>query len=245
MPQHKRFAAIIFLALLLSVFLVRFSLASPTDSAVGNIAAIPVATATATQCPNPFVDINGNIFSNAILTLYCRGVISGSDATHYSPAGTATRAQFAKILVGAYRLTLTTPSNPNQTFTDVPPSYYAYAYIETGFAANILDGFDQPTCQAAGRQFPCYIPNRSITRAQLTKLVVEAAGYTYTTPASPSFNDVPSSNIFYTTIETAHAYNLVNGYPDGSFRPSSTVRRDEMASIIYRSVGTARMRSRN
>jgi len=42
---------------------------------------------TPTGCPNPFVDINNNVFYYAIHYLYCRGVVNGTDATHYSPAG--------------------------------------------------------------------------------------------------------------------------------------------------------------
>jgi len=200
----------------------------------------PIApTVTPTDCPNPFVDINGNVFYYAIHYLYCRGVVNGTDPTHYSPAGTSTRAQFAKVVVLGFGLPLYTPPiGPD--FTDVPNTYYAYTYIETGYHAGILSGFDANGCAAHGATYPCYLPNIPITRAQLTKLVVNAAHYPLFTPTGggQTFSDVPNTNIFYLSIETAHNKGVINGYPDGTFRPNNNIRRDEMAQIVYKGVTT-------
>jgi S-layer homology domain len=201
--------------------------APPTDT--------PQPAATPTDCANPFVDITGNVFYFAIHYLNCRSVISGIDPTHYGPAGTSTRGQFAKVVVLGFGLTLTTPPH-GQDFTDVPPSYFAYVYIETGFINGILSGFDPASCTAAGAIYPCYLPNRAITRGQLTKLVVNAAHYPLVTPGTQTFTDVPPSNVFYIAIETAHAHGVINGYPDQTFRPNNSIRRDEMAQIVYKGV---------
>ncbi len=190
-------------------------------------------TATATNCVNPFVDIAGNIFYAAIHYLNCRGVINGTDATHYSPAGTSTRGQFAKVVALGFGLPSYTPATPD--FSDVPASYFAYAYIESGYHAGILSGFDMASCAAHGVRSPCYLPNLPITRGQLTKLVVGAAHYPLYTPTGggQDFTDVPPSNVFYASIETAHYKGVINGYADGTFRPNNNIRRDEMAQIIY------------
>jgi S-layer homology domain len=194
---------------------------------------------TPTDCPNVFVDVNGNVFYYAIHYLNCRSVINGTDATHYSPAGTSTRGQFAKVVVLGFGTTFYTPTG-NPDFSDVPASYFAYTFIETGFHAGILSGFDQASCQAAGQLYPCYLPNRPITRGQLTKLVVNAAGYPLFTPTSgqQTFSDVPSTNVFFVSIETAHQKGVINGYPDGTFRPNNNIRRDEMAQIVFKGVIT-------
>ncbi len=192
---------------------------------------------TPTDCPNPFVDVTGNIFYVAIHDLNCRGVINGTNGTHYSPAGTSTRGQFAKVVILGFGTLLHTPGTPD--FSDVPTSYFAYLYIESGFHAGILSGFDTASCQAAGQPYPCYLPNRPITRGQLTKLVVNAAHYPLFTPTSgPTFTDVPTSNVFYASIETAAHKGVVSGYPDHTFRPNSNIRRDEMAQIVYKGVTT-------
>ncbi len=68
---------------------------------------------------------------------------------------------------------LYTPSS-GQDFVDVPPSYFAYVFIESGFHYGILSGFDPAGCASHGANYPCYLPNIPITRGQLTKLVVSA-----------------------------------------------------------------------
>jgi hypothetical protein len=211
----------------------------PTATPVPTSTPVPSNTPagpTPTDCPNPFVDISGNIFYGAIHYLNCRGVINGTDASHYTPAGTATRGQFAKIVVLGFGLQFYTPAGGSQDFTDVPPAYFGYLYIETGLHAAILSGFDSASCLAAGVTPPCYLPNRPITRGQLTKLVVNAAQYPLVTPGAQTFIDVPPSNVFYLAIETAHAHAVINGYPDRTFRPNNSIRRDEMAQIVFKGV---------
>jgi len=216
----------------------------PTDTPLPVLTNTPALTNTPggpTNTPgtgDPFTDLNGNIFRPAIDDLYNYGVVNGTDPTHYSPALTSTRAQFAKVVVLAFGLTPYTPTS-GQDFTDVPPGYFAYTYIETGYAAGILGGFDANGCAAHNAAYPCYLPNLQITRGQVTKLVVAAAYYPFYTPSSgQTFSDVPPSNVFFVSIETAHNKGVINGYNDNTFRPNNSVRRDEMAQIVYKGVTT-------
>ena len=198
----------------------------------------PTPTPTPTLCPVPFSDISGDLFYGAIGALYCGGAISGTDATHYSPAGTSTRGQFARVVVKGFDLPITTPTG-GPSFTDVPPGYFAYNYIETGYAAGILSGYTADQCAAAGATFPCYLPNQAITRAELTKLAVKAAGYPRITPTSgPTFVDVPPSYFAYTYIETGYAHGIIRGTDATHFQPARNIRRDEMAQIVYKAVTT-------
>ncbi|PZR96591.1 MAG: hypothetical protein DLM69_10645, partial [Candidatus Chloroheliales bacterium] len=189
----------------------------PTHTPPPSTGTPALPTNTPTDCPNRFLDVNGNVFYTAIHALYCRGVINGTDPTHYSPSGASTRAQFAKVVVLGFGLPFYTPSGTPE-FSDVPASYFAYLYIETGFHAGILSGFDAAGCTAHGATYPCYLPNIPITRGQLTKLVVGAAHYPLYTPTggNPTFSDVPASNVFFVSIETAHYKGVINGYPDGT-----------------------------
>ncbi len=210
---------------------------TPTNTPQPSATPTAVASATPTDCPNPFVDINGNIFYHAILYFACNHITSGIDPTHYGPDRTSTRGQFAKIVVLGFGVPLYTPSG-NQDFVDVPPTYFAYLFIESGFHAGILSGFDPATCTAHGLGNPCYLPNIPITRAQLTKLVVNAGGFTLITPVGgqQDFSDVPPNNIFYVSIETAYHNAIINGYPGGIFLPNNNIRRDEMAQIVYEGI---------
>ncbi len=241
---------------------------TPTESSTGTPAstdtAIPMATSTSTpinpatntpglptstpteqptpsptDCPNPFVDIQDNTFYGAIHALSCRRVVRGLDASHYGPSATSTRGQFARVVVKGFGLPITTPSGGGQSFTDVPPGYFAYNYVETGYAAGILSGYDQNSCQAVGANYPCYLPNRAITRAELTKLVVKTAGYPRITPTTgATFVDVTSTYFAYIYIETAYAHGIINGVDSTHFAPGRSIRRDEMAQIVFKGMTT-------
>jgi len=142
------------------------------------------------------------------------------------------------VVVLGFGLAPYTPAGGTQDFTDVPNTYWAYAYIETGFHAGILQGFDAAGCTAHGATYPCYLPNLAITRGQLTKLVVRAGGYPPFTPTGggQDFSDVPPTYVFYVDIETAYHNSIIAGYPDGTFRPNNNIRRDEMAQIVYKGI---------
>ncbi len=188
-------------------------------------------------CAASFSDVSpNNIFHGAIYYLACHNIVNGTSPGRYSPAAAASRAEFAKMVVLGFGVAPYTPGAPD--FTDVLPFYFAYQYIEAGFHAGIFGGYNQASCQAHGANFPCFLPNLDISRAEITAFVVRAAGYTITTPGSPTFNDVPPSYFAYSYIETAAAKNVVNGYPDGSFRPNTSTRRDELASILYKAITT-------
>ena len=51
-------------------------------------------------------------------------------------------------------------------------------------------------------------------------------------PAMPTFSDVTETHPHYTGIEWAAAQGLVQGYPDGTFRPSEPVTRAQLATIL-------------
>lgn len=181
------------------------------------------------------MDLSGNIFYGAIHYLYCRGVVNGMDATHFGPGGSATRGQVGKIVALGFGLNLMTPSA--QSFTDVPPSYYAYVYIESDRAAGVLNGYTAAECQAAGVAFPCYQPERLIDRAELTRLVVRAANPIRVTPTGgPTFVDVPADHWAYIYIETAYAQGYIRGVDATHFQPNRNIRRDELCQVVYKGI---------
>jgi Tol biopolymer transport system component len=79
-------------------------------------------------------------------------------------------------------------------------------------------------------------PDRAITRAEFTKLLVETmAGVGNLAPASTDsgFFDVLSTDWYASYVGTAAKYGLVQG-SDGKFRPNDPVTREEMAVILSR-----------
>src|SRR5438067_162876 len=84
-------------------------------------------------------------------------------------------------------------------------------------------------------------PNNTATRAQLSKMIVAARGWSLVTPATPSFRDVPTSSPFYSYIETARSHGVISGYTCGAscfdFRPNNNVTRAQTCKIIVTAFG--------
>jgi virginiamycin B lyase len=99
------------------------------------------------------------------------GLISGYSDGTFQPSAPVTRAQLAKIIVGATGFPLLDPATP--TFGDVPVADWAYGYIETAVAHGIVGGYD---CGGVGEPCPgrYYRPGTESTRAQVAKLLYQA-----------------------------------------------------------------------
>ncbi len=210
---------------------------TPTITPTPPLGATNTPTLTVTPTPDtPFVDIQGDLFYQAISYFYHHGVITGLFPAYFHPTAPAPRAEFAKVVVLGFGIPAYTPPSPH--FTDVQPSYFAYTFIESGLQAGILGGYTPAQCQAAAAQFPCYLPNRWITRGQLTKLVVMAAHYPLVTPGAQHFTDVPLNHPFYQVIETAVSKSIIHGYADNTFHPDQNIQRDQMCQIVYKGIIT-------
>lgn len=75
-------------------------------------------------------------------------------------------------------------------------------------------------------------PDDAITRAELVDVLVRFAPNAPDAPAS--FSDVPSDHWAAAQIGKATALGWLSGYPDGTFRPESSLTRAEACAIINR-----------
>lgn len=124
-------------------------------------------------------------------------------------------------------------SSCTSRFSDVCPDFWAYPFIECLASRNIISGYPDGT----------FRPGNLISRAQLAKVVSNAANYseTYTTQ---SFADIPVDSTFYQFIERLRSRNIVSGYPCGGpgepcgggnlpyFRPNANTTRGQIAKIV-------------
>jgi hypothetical protein len=169
-------------------------------------------------------------FYPSVQYLFCHLVVSGyiePDQTFtYRPYNNTTRGQFSKMIARAYSLPPYNPPTPD--FTDVPPTDTFYSYIEAAYHAGIIAGYADHT----------FHPYASITRGQLSKLIVNAAGWQIDTTGGPHFNDTPADSPFYGFIETAFNHGVITGYADGSFRPGNSATRGQIAKILWQALGS-------
>ncbi|RJX39549.1 S-layer protein [Paenibacillus pinisoli] len=86
-----------------------------------------------------------------------------------------------------------------------------------------------------------FSPDTSITRAEFAALLVRALGLKE--QAGSSFSDVQTSNWFAGYAAAAAKAGLIEGYEDGTFRPSQTISREEMAVLALRAASLVEKQS--
>jgi len=80
-----------------------------------------------------------------------------------------------------------------------------------------------------------FSPDRAITRAEFAAILVRGLGLKL--QAGPTaFSDVKTTDWYNSAINTAYAYELINGYNDGTFRPNDKITREEVMAILSRAM---------
>lgn len=87
-----------------------------------------------------------------------------------------------------------------------------------------------------GRSSTVFDPNASVTRAEFAKMVCATFGIQPNTTAAQTFTDVSPSDWFYGYVQAASAAGIVNGVSDTAFDPNATIKRQEMAAMLYRAI---------
>ncbi len=208
-------------------------------------------TATETPCPLPFSDVHPtDYFYVPVQYLYCHGVISGYADNTFRPYNSTTRAQMVKIVVLGFGLPTYIPPGGDYTFADVKPDFPFFDVIETAAHDNVVSGYDcggpgEP-CDAQNR--PYFRPYNNVTRGQLSKIDVVAAGWDLQNPPTGSFEDVLPNTAFYTFVETAYCHGIISGYDCGGpgepcgpnnrpyFRQGNDATRGQISKIVYLSI---------
>lgn len=175
-----------------------------------------------------FADLSGHWAKNAVETLAARGIVDGTGAGRYEPAGILTRAQFAKLLVAALRVDA--PASGAASFTDVSSSAWYADPIRAAVAAGLAQG--------DGSRFR---PNDSLTREQMMAMLVRAyESVNGTTEAGDSLSAYADSTSVSAwakeTTAKAVALKLIEGN-GGKLNPQGTTTRAEAATVIYRLLG--------
>jgi len=158
----------------------------------------------------------------AIESLAARGVISGKAQGIFAPNDNVTRAEFVKILVGAFSLT---DANSSASFADVPQSHWAYKYIATASSKGIVNGIGNGM----------FGTDSNITRQDIAVLCYRLAtskGAQFTQSGEFADESVISAYAKEAASKLKGA-GIINGKESNYFDPSSFATRAEAAKIIY------------
>ncbi|MBO9610864.1 MAG: S-layer homology domain-containing protein, partial [Paenibacillaceae bacterium] len=88
-----------------------------------------------------------------------------------------------------------------------------------------------------------FSPDQDITRAEFAAIVVRGLGLKLEN-SSTSFPDVKGTDWHSNAIQAAHAYGLIDGFNDGTFRPSDKITREQAMTIIAKAMKLTGLRDK-
>jgi predicted outer membrane repeat protein len=217
-------------------------------SAPQSLTVMPSPSPAPSSSPSPRPSPGGATFADVptdywaydqIERFYARGSTTGcgTDAAGqrvYCPERTVTRAEMAVFLERTLgQAAPPTPTTP--TFADVPPDYWAYAFIEQFARLGITTG-----CGTNDQGQRLYCPDRNVTRAEMAVFIDRAKNDTNpTAPATATFADVPTGYWAYAFIAQFYQLGVTTGCGTDAqghpvYCPDRNVTRAEMAVFVDR-----------
>ncbi|GAB6274600.1 MAG: hypothetical protein STSR0004_14630 [Peptococcaceae bacterium] len=119
-------------------------------------------------------------------------------------------------------------------FKDLPENHWAWEEIKKLFTLKIAGGYPDGT----------FKPENSVSRAEFTKMLVNALGISEEITDTPIFKDIglPGSSTpwYFGWVQAAAKADLVKGYPGNEFRPENFITREEMSVMLARALGQGR-----
>nr|WP_259548873.1 S-layer homology domain-containing protein [Heyndrickxia oleronia] len=188
--------------------------ATTATAALVASAVAPIASSAA-----GFSDVTKPEYKTAIDALAEAGILNGYENGTFKPENKVTRGEVAKVITLIRHL----EEGTKTPFKDVKDGYWSTQYINSLYAAKLVNGYEDGT----------FKPEGNVTRAEFAKLVVDAYGLTLTNAATP-FTDVKAGNWATPYIQTAYANGLIKGVTASKFDPSAPIKRGDLAILLHR-----------
>lgn len=177
-----------------------------------------------------FKDMAADHWANEAVTWMTeRNILSGYPDMTFKPDNAVTRAEFAKIMVLALNLQLTTPQTPS--FKDIPADNWAYQYVET--ARPYLTGFRGP-----GGDF--FKPSIQAVREDMAVALIKAKGYSNEAIDENLLNVFKDKEDISFNLRKYVAIAVDKGIMEGSskdgnrvFEPQGILTRAQAAKLLY------------
>lgn len=166
---------------------------------------------------------------------------SKSGTVHFAWAAYAAQKEGTQLLQltfrgqhgKSYELTLTETETGKQAkfqlafdfrFADVmDENAWYYDAVYAAYDAGLMNGVGEGL----------FAPNAMLDRATLATVLYREAGES-AAKGTASFTDIAEGQWYTDAVNWAAEQGVVNGYPDGTFRPEAPITRQEMATMLYR-----------
>ncbi|MDF2722141.1 MAG: hypothetical protein K0Q59_1816, partial [Paenibacillus sp.] len=193
--------------------------------------AASTAVAAAESSGKSFYDVADDHWAyGAVQDMIGNGIIDGYDDGSFHPDDPLTREQFAKLLT----LALDEPLQPaaEATFSDVSPDMWSYLYIET--VKPYLEGYTLPIGK------PFFEPGALLTREDVAVALVKSMklrtdgvdARSIVESSLTDYGDISPGLDLYVAVALQNG--LIEGYPDGTFKPHDGLNRAAAATLLGR-----------
>ncbi|MCT6902744.1 MAG: S-layer homology domain-containing protein, partial [Lactobacillus sp.] len=201
----------------------KFFAASATATLVAS-AIVPVASAAQV---NDYNKISGYA-KEAVQSLVDAGVIQGDTNGNFNPLNTVTRAQAAEIFTKALEL----EADGDVNFSDVKKGAWYYNSIAAVVANGIFEG-------VSANEFA---PNKSLTRSEAAKVLVDAFGLEGSESLSQFADASQVKPWAKDALETAVANGIFTGSEENgklNLKPNAAITRQDFAVVFARTLDLA------
>lgn len=174
-------------------------------------------TPPAEQQPQ-FSDVPASYWASDVINkLSGQGYINGYPDGSFRPDNSISRAEFATVLVKAFKL----PAASGKVFDDTA-NHWAKDHIAAAYAAGIVSGYSENS----------FGPDDLITREQMAVMIVKAAKIEAATEEITFTDGDAASAWSKDALAAAAQAKIMQGYPDGTFAPQNKATRAEAVTVI-------------
>lgn len=173
-----------------------------------------------------FTDVSGSHWAQQyIYYLADRGFVTGKSSTLFAPSDSVTRAEFVTILARMSKESL--PQVGNSGFHDVESGAYYGSAVAWASAAGITKGVSETA----------FSPTNLITRQDMATMIARYADHRKYVFSSVNekkefADDGMIQGYAKEPVRMMQQASIINGYEDGSFRPTGNTTRAETAKML-------------
>lgn len=174
-----------------------------------------------------FEDIKGHWCEEFILKFYDRNWILGYDDGLFHPDKFVTRAEFTAMVVNIFKKRDITENNASEgkgVFTDMSEKDWFYNAVKYAAEENLIKGFEDGT----------FKPYNNMSRQDAAVLAAQLFDVDFFIGAEDyKFEDEDTFPEYsFQSIKNLASHGIVQGYPDGTFKPFNLITRAEAVRML-------------